>query len=109
MNLHDVSREVSCRAVAVVTSLLVLLVVTATAVGAHGGDDGDTEAGVFMYNVTACATPCENGTFEVMSCSSSHPKLCRGMALFSILFSVCDKVLTRQQLCHNQLVHSGFV
>ena len=39
---------------------------------------GGSKKDVYVYNVTACSTPCQNGTYEVISCSTSHPKLCRG-------------------------------
>jgi hypothetical protein len=59
----------------VVTSLALFVVV---AVAASGGRNAGTKSAVYMDNVTACSTPCENGTYEVISCSPANPKLCRG-------------------------------
>jgi len=49
------------------------------------------------YNSTECKTPCENGTYEVMACSKSHPKLCKGLFVqiagsFSVLHTEIKSV-----------------
>ena len=42
------------------------------------------------YDSTACNRPCRAGTYEVMPCSDTHPKLCRGKcALYSFVYSLC--------------------
>ncbi len=34
-----------------------------------------------IYNSTACDAPCQNGTYQVMACADTHPKLCKGKTL----------------------------
>ena len=31
-----------------------------------------------VYNLTDCESPCRNGSYEVMPCSDSQPKICKG-------------------------------
>jgi len=41
-----------------------------------------------IFNSTACDTPCQNGTFEVMKCSDQHPKLCKGRLLLLLILLI---------------------
>jgi len=49
------------------------------------------------YNSTACSTPCRNGTYEVMSCSESHPKLCKGSSRQFIYYSSSLSISYRER------------
>jgi len=61
--------------------MLLLCLSRVVVVAGAAAADHSTASDASNYNSTACSTPCENGTYEVMACSDSHPKLCKGLSV----------------------------
>jgi len=84
------------RLVSSLTLLLLLLLLSSSSCVA----DERSASATVTYNSTACSTPCENGTYEVMACSESHPKLCKGRFMF-VEFLVYTVTETRRTVDSN--------